>query len=371
MQFVAPKTLEREPQVTPGRPQDTLHREDASVPPAADVNRILDLIARFVKTRRISLPEQFQQKDRMNHRRVSATGFAQVLHLIGVFITKPQIDRLCQFYNDAQNNFVDYPRFIADVEAKVGQIFGDRAANSLVANEIPSYGFSNSTYLVQQSVPTAEDLEWRGVLSQLSAFVYRRRIRLYDFFEAFDTLRHGTVSQQKFRTVCGQAELPLTAEQIEICLRAFAVPNTPDLVNYRNFCAQVNAIFGPTELNRTPLQPRASHVLTRPDPSTTLRKLPDAEEAELQAILTRMRRDVVTRRMNVKEQFWDYDTKPRKSFISMQQFKQCIARLGLATRPREFEVLCKHYSSTNMNDMNYMAFCNDVDPPINQSDHPP
>jgi hypothetical protein len=42
-----------------------------------------------------------------------------------------------------------------------------------------------------------------------------------------------------------------------------------------------------------------------------------------------------------REQFWDYDHKPRKSLITMQQFKQCIARLGLASRPHDFDVLCK------------------------------
>jgi Ca2+-binding EF-hand superfamily protein len=366
MQVIAPKTLEAEPQVTPLRPEETIYREIAPPQPAADVDRIIDNIARFVKSRRIFLPEQFKQKDKMNHRRVSATGFAQVLHLIGVFITKPQIDRLCQFYNDPQNNFVDYTRFIADVDAKVGLLFGDRAANSLVAQPIPSYGFSNSTYLVQQAPLSPDDLEWRGVLGRLSAFLFRRRIRLYEFFEGFDPLRHGTVSKQKFRTVCGQAELPLTEEQIEICLRTFAVPGTPDLFNYRTFCAQVNEVFGPTELNKTPLRPRPSRELPQSNPSETVRRLPEAEEIELQAVLTRMKREVIARRINVKEQFWDYDKRPRKSFISMQQFKQCIARLGLATRPREFDVLCDHYSCTDMNDMNYLAFCRDIDPSHSQ-----
>jgi Ca2+-binding EF-hand superfamily protein len=365
LQFVAPKTLEREPQVTPPPPQETLYKHTRSITtgaPAPDVDRILESIARFVRTRRVSLPEQFKLKDKMNHRRVTVTGFAQVLHLLGLYISKPEIDRLCQFYNDPQNNFVDYPRFVADVEAKVGRIFGDRASFSLVCNEIPSYGFSNSMYLVQRNEMPQEDLLWPGILSRLSAFVYRRRVRLREFFEGFDSLRHGIVPKQKFRTVCGQAELPLTPEQIDTVLKTFSVDGKDDMFNYREFCDAVNVVFGPTELNRTPLQPGLTHVETRPDPSETLCPLPDDEEREFQLLLQRMRSDVITKRMNVREQFWDYDHKPRKCFISMQQFKQSIARLGLASKPRELEILSKHYCCTDLNDMNYAAFCNDVDP---------
>jgi Ca2+-binding EF-hand superfamily protein len=365
IQFVAPKTLEREPQVTPLRPQEALFRHTRSIAtaaPAPDVDRILDQIGRFVKTRRLSLTEQFKQKDKMNHRRVTATGFAQVLHLLGLFISKPEIDRLCQFYNDPQNNFVDYPRFMVDVDSKIGRLFGDRAKSSLVCNEIPSYGFNNSMYLVQQKTVPEEDRQWQGILRRLSAFVYRRRIRIQEFFGGFDGLRHGIIPKQKFRTVCGQAEFPITPEQIEICLAAFPVQGKDDMFNYRAFCSQVNAVFGPTELNRTPLQPGLTHAKTREDPSETLYQLDESEDKELQTILSRMRGDVITRRMNVREQFWDYDRKPRKCYISMQQFKQSIARLGLASKPREFEILCKHYCCTDLNDMNYAAFCNDVDP---------
>jgi Ca2+-binding EF-hand superfamily protein len=298
----------------------------------------------------------------MNHRRVSATGFAQVLHLIGVFITKAQIDKLCWFYNDPQNNFVDYPRFIEHVDAKVGQIFGDRASTALVVHPIPAYGFEHSDYLVQQRRFGPQDVEWADIRNRLSAFVYRRRIRIHEFFEGFDPLRHGQVSTQKFRTVCGQADLPLTEAQIQVILGRFAVEDKPDMFNYREFCEQVNELFGPTELNRTPLRPRVTRKTTRPDPSATLQPLRSPDDVEFDEIIGRMRRIVRTRRMNIKEQFWDYDQKPRKCFVSMQQFKQSIARLGLTNNPRDFEVLCKRYCSTDMNDMNYQAFCNDVDP---------
>jgi Ca2+-binding EF-hand superfamily protein len=365
IQFIAPKNLEKDPQTTPPCPGETIRQRSGvqtTVRPTAEIDKILDLVARFVQCRRISLPEQFQLKDKMNHRRVSATGFAQVLHILGIFITKAQIDKLCWFYNDPQNNFVDYPHFIKDVYAKAIRIFGDRASSSLVVHPIPAYGFENSDFLVQQRQVCPWDLEWQEILERLSAFVYRRRIRILEFFEGFDALRHGIVPKQKFRTVCGQADLPLTPKQIDAVLEHFSVPDKSDMFNYREFCREVNAVFGPTDLNKTPLREGKIRAVTRPDPSETLQSLKSPKDIEFEEILERMRRIVRSRRMNIREQFWDYDRKPRKCYISMQQFRQSIARLGLTKKPRDLEILCKRYCSTDLNDMNYYAFCNDIDP---------
>ena len=45
------------------------------------------------------------------------------------------------FHNDPETNLVQYPKFIADVDYKVGLIFGDRASTALLAREIPRHGF--------------------------------------------------------------------------------------------------------------------------------------------------------------------------------------------------------------------------------------
>lgn len=363
MQFVAPMDLEKVPTTTPLSPKETLNMQTRSITatPSAEIERILDIVARFVKTRRVSLPEQFKDKDRMNHRKINQSQFAQVLQLLGLFLTKQELDKLCVFYNDPETNFVEYPKFIADVDYKVGLIFGDRASTALLPREIPPYGFENSDFLIQQRYDPNDDLTWKTILEKLSAIVYRRRLRLTEFFEGFDPLHHGTCTKQKFRTVCGQLNLPLNETEIQTVLKKFTVKNMDDMFNYRKFCKKVNKVFGPTELNRKPQKvPTPKHI--RPNPSETLQTLTPAEERELNEILERMKIMVRTRRMNIRDQFCDYDIKPHKNYISMQQFKQSITRLGLTTRVRDLELLCKKYKCTDMADMNYLAFCRAIDP---------
>ena len=363
IQAIAPMDLEKTPEVDVAIPKDTFNPrtrvvESASqVPP--DVKHILDLCARCIKTRRISLMEQFKDKDKFNHKRITPTCFAQVIQLIGVHLTKAEIDALCKHYYDSSVNFVDYTKFVADIDAMVGLIFGDRAATSLVAQPIPEYNNKDCDYIISRKVTGAPN--WDDLRQKIQSYIYKRRIRIEDFFLSFDHLRSGKVTEQKFRSFVGQTGIPLTPEEIDFLITTFHVPNTPDMVDYRTFVHKVNKIFGKQELVKKPVPKDKPRLTAMPDPSATLTALNFAEETKMNEILARMRTAVVTRRMNIREQFEDYDRAPHKNYITKQQFKQCIARLGLSNDPREFEVLCKRYKCTDLDDVNYHAFCDDID----------
>lgn len=363
---IAPLDLEKTPQVNPEVPAEKYQTRSLVLRPEKDmtatVEQILSNVAKFVRSRRLSLIEQFKDKDRLNHKRTSATGFAQVIQLIGVHISKDEIDTLCTFYNDPNTNFVDYVRFCQDVEQRTGQIFGDTASNSIVINPIPQYSKEESPYLVSAKSTVPSD-DWSCILKNLQTYIYKRQIRLTDFFKAFDPLNRGTVTQQKFNSVVGQTGLPLTAKQMELVAFRFTPHGQSDMFDYRSFCKEVNEIFGPTELQKVPQSENDKRVESLPDPSKTLQVLDVAQERALNEIIKRMHNEVVTKRMNISEQFIDYDRAPRKNYITKQQFKQCIARLGLSTNPKEFDILCKKYRCTDLDDMNYMAFCNDIEGP--------
>lgn len=56
---------------------------------------------------------------------------------------------------------------------------------------------------------------WSEICQKLQTFVYKRGVRLEDFFLAFDFHHVGHVTKQKFRSVVGQTDLPLTEKDIE------------------------------------------------------------------------------------------------------------------------------------------------------------
>ena len=362
---VAPIELEKTPTVNPSTPKDTVRMSSISNEnkvPNAIVKRLLDDCARRVKSRRIMLMEQFKDKDPLNHKRITASHFAQIIQLIGVHITKQEVNELCKYYNDPKCNLVDYAEFVSDIDKLVGLIFGDRASSSIVVRPIPSYGNEKDCpYIVSQLSTAGHVFDWKELCSKLQTYVFKRGIRLEDFFLAFDFHHMGYVTKQKFRSVVGQTDLPLTSEQIDIILDTFTVPNQEDLFDYKSFCKDINDVFYVPELQKKPLDDGLAKSRALPDPSMTLQKLNERDEEECQNILKRMRYLVLTRRMNIREQFMDYDSRPRKNYITRQQFKQSIARLGLSASPAEFNILCKKYRCTDLDDMNYQQFCNDID----------
>ena len=358
--FTAPQDLEKTPTVTPvtlAQLNKTTERALKVVTP--QVRQILEEIAKFVTKKRLCLLDQFRDFDKMNHLKINASRFTRVLQLIGCYLSKSRIDTLVSYYNDPYTNFVDYGLFVKDVDEMTGQLFGDNHTQ-IVSSGYPNYGNPDSEYLVSvRSGPIAAPTK-ENIMKKLQSFVYKRRVRLHDFFLSFDSLRRGVVSKQKFHTVVGQAELPLTGDEIEFCLSEWEDPERKDMFNYRNFLKEVNAVFGPTELAKTPLKdPSLPGVI--PEPSKTIQTLTPTEENFVQIIMRRMKEKVSTRRMNIRDQFEDYDRKPHKRYITKQQFRQSIARLGLSTDKYELDALCKKYKNTDLDEVNYDQFCIDLD----------
>lgn len=133
------------------------------------------------------------------------------------------------------------------------------------------------------------------------------------------------------------------------------------MFDYKTFCKEISTIFYVSDWVKNPLDSGMTRSRALPDPSNTLQRLCERDEDDLARILKRMKYTVLTRRMNIKEQFTDYDKHPRKNYITKQQFKKSIARLGLSSNPTELDLLCKKYRCTDLDDMNYNQFCNDID----------
>jgi hypothetical protein len=98
-----------------------------------------------------------------------------------------------------------------------------------------------------------------------------------------------------------------------------------------------------------------------PDPSKTLSSIDVAKQARINVILGRMQKYVATRRVDVRQQFQDYDKGPHRNYITKAQFKLCIGRLGLTNDDEEMELLCERYRCTDLDEQNYHAFCNDIE----------
>jgi Ca2+-binding EF-hand superfamily protein len=369
MSFVAPKTLERMPTLVPLKPSElsakTISERTQKAIPTPQVERVLKVINRFVIARKIPLREQFLDKDPHNHEQVSVNSFTQVIQLMGVHLCKAEIDLLCHFYIDVDTHFVRYPDFIDDVIAIGGIDFGENSPTKLVVNPRPDYSIDIQKYVATCPKISAEQLHWRALLPKIQSFVLKRRIRIVEFFENFDRLSHGIVTIQKFRSVAGQLDLPLSEDELQFVSKLFALESKPDLFNYKLFCDQINEIFGVPKLHRTPSRDATCRAAYLPDPSTRLNEMSPEAQRKVDKIIQRMQHFVSTRRVECRHQFDDYDKAPHRNYVTKAQFKQCVGRLGLTNDDEELELLCQRYRCTDLDEQNYLAFVNDIEATCN------
>lgn len=120
----------------------------------------------------------------------------------------------------------------ADLKASQGKLH-THPANSLLA-----------TITNKHTLQIENDIE-----KYIKAEAFLEQFRIKDFFEDFDKLRKGYVTEDKvasahrqFRTGLALLKIHLTEDQIQALIAKYRIPNS-DLVNYLSFCDSVEKQF--------------------------------------------------------------------------------------------------------------------------------
>ena len=92
----------------------------------------------------------------------------------------------------------------------------------------------------------------RTKTKQVKDRVYSERVRLRDFFIDFDKKRTGCVSKPQFVSAMSIAGFRLTSLQIHELCEQYPSDVADKPVRWRDFCDDVNAVFAPARLEKTP-----------------------------------------------------------------------------------------------------------------------
>ena len=230
-----------------------------------------------------------------------------------------------------------------------------------------------------------------GSFSQVKDRVFSERVRIQDFFIDFDKKRTGNVSKTQFVSAMSIAGFRLTSLQIHELCEQYPSDAADKPVRWRDFCDDVNAVFAPARLEKTPgaLVPQSSrksldcdplrHSSSRSIKSEDLKFLKndldrtvselsgstvagDATERLLDAIEERVR----ARYVDVAPLFRDHNKNPnspkRVNSVTATQFAAVLKthiRPGLTEE--ETALLVEHFGDGS-GMVNYARFAATVDP---------
>eukprot|EP00108_Taenia_solium_P009634 TsM_000896800 transcript=TsM_000896800 gene=TsM_000896800 len=242
---------------------------------------------------------------------------------------------------------VDYRRFASDV------------ARINIEEEIAKHGVPNreaSSDVHQLNKTDLQTPSVQQVLERIGFAVYRRGIRVQDFFIDFDPLRHDEVTENQFKLALDRALGPeIQPKDAQKLANFFRSKKNRDMIAYRQFCREE------MDLDKRPLvQP------LRPYPGALSRPLPllgEEERMKLSEVITRLREKVRRERIPTYQYFRDYDAGTSLSRkITPSQLARLLHFLKLEVSPEECRLLSLKFADPTANYVNYAAFCEAIDP---------
>ncbi|CAH8628739.1 unnamed protein product [Heterobilharzia americana] len=175
---------------------------------------------------------------------VTMNNFRQLVSMFGFCLSSEEIDAIISRYaNDDGFNYLEFLNHLCQSTAKESEYKYPERLECL----------QKTNMLGKQSVemePVLRDAE--GVMDILKAEVYRRRLRLSDWFRDHDKLNHGYLPRITFRRCLGVLSLQTGETNLSVLEDRYKGP-LPDTINWRAFVADIETIFQTANLEKDPL----------------------------------------------------------------------------------------------------------------------
>lgn len=339
----------------------------------------IKVLINTIKANRILLKPSFADFDITKKQRVTVHQFSRVLKQLQIMPSDEAFEVICKKYFDKSNTReIDYVSFCHDVDkpqdmfAELGITMdtfkpstSDKISGSVIGKAMKSNFFESTTKGINVlenrfSKPTinlANDP--RDVEERIQAQVITKRTRIGEFFRDYDKLRKGKVTGNQFTTVLSMLDFKLSDEEYDFLTEKYKTDD--GMVRYVEFVENIDSAFTIKGLDKNP----TIKVAPVAKPALLKKKLEydDEEEKEMINLMEEYRKVVITRMLNLKPMFQDFD-KTKSGYVTKTQFVRVLNQLGIDLPHDVLSLLLKKYMDKgNAHEVNYFEFINDVDKP--------
>lgn len=369
--FTLPE-LEKNPLATFEQP---LHLTTKSKPTLSEEEEsalqvVLDYIKRQVRQRRILLKPLFQDFDMAikglyKTRHITRERFRRALATANIRLSDEQCKALWAKYDDDGDGQVNYEWFLEDVdqiyeESRLAASQSQSQQHNVYTRNLPWRGPESTSEMSEEEVDEVEN--------RLRECLFGRRTRLVEFFQQFDRLHSGVITKNQFRQVLDMGSVRVSEREFQGLVSRYHSDRIPNGVSWVQFNDSLESVFTGKGLEKNPLanipdgrQLVEQRIMSRTQPKRVSR----APEETVQAILSRVRKNVESRNINLKPTFLDFD-RLRKGFIPKSRWGQAQGILRLGLEGDEWEILFERYKHPETDDFCYTKFLEEIDPPPSQ-----
>lgn len=280
-----------------------------------------------------------------------------------------------KYFDKGNTKEVNYFNFCKDVDRPEDMFPGYSPKNQvpLLSNEEQKTGqgfFAGSTRDInvlesrfsQPPVNIANDPT--DVEDRLRAMVVMKRVRIEEFFRDFDKLRKGKVTINQFTSILSMLNFNLTDAEFSSLALQYKTNDPDNQFDYFAFCKSINQAFTTQGIDKDPTV--TVKPVNQEDTFLARRKyleISEEDQKNLDDIMEQYRVAVQNRRINLKPQFQDFDV-TKNGHVTKMQFLRVLAQLGIYAPESVLQLVLKKFMDRgNIDEVNYVDFCNFVDRP--------
>ncbi|CAF0920343.1 unnamed protein product [Adineta ricciae] len=309
------------------------------------VSEILAVIIEKVKKRRLVLFPFFKPYDRSKAftRACTKHQFGRVLRTLDLIPSPHDFNILCKKFEDRETGDINYALFCQMTEQDFVAIKIESEEEYPCDRARADEEQKREKLIVQ--IDTS-NVNMNDLMGRIRHHVLINRIRVKEFFEDFDPLRLGTVSQTRFIRVLaslgltGLDGIPLTEAQMFALCNQYRHPEQRDLIQWKQFESDVESVFTLSDLEKAPTVQVSPQTIYEMPPSGTpdWANIGPYNQTELHEAMSAWKASCDQRRLEVYQPFKQFD-RHNRGHVTRGQFRQCLAIAGLPYTQRQLEAV--------------------------------
>ncbi|KAJ3380738.1 hypothetical protein HDU92_005792 [Lobulomyces angularis] len=320
------------------------------------INKMRD----HLKLRKSSIKPFFKDFDKLYTGYVTKSQFRQCLTYAQCYVSEEEFDVLSKKWGTNETNSgkrVCYLLFLKELE-------GQEKSSPF----IKSFENIDASNHEKKSVLEGDDVT--KLLNKIKTKVKTQRIRVIDYMQDFDHLKHGKITKNKFKRALHVLLSNLNEVELNTLEKLYESKVDNQMVEYLKFSDEVESVFTVKGLDKTPTrEPEVFKNYVYESGSEPLKPLsPKNEDKTLTKCLERLNEKVRQRRLDVLGFLEDYDF-VNEGTITTNQFRSILGTVGLPVDDAEILSLSRRFGTTRNKDrINYRAFAETLTPSIDLDD---
>ncbi|KAI9207587.1 uncharacterized protein BJ171DRAFT_561416 [Polychytrium aggregatum] len=333
-----------------------------------ELTKLATILSRFrehLRIRQSSIKPFFKDFDRLCTGHVTKVQFRQCLTYMKVDVTDEEFQILCKRYGVSGkgpnpkdpikdgSERICYLMFLKEshlMHIKEWEEEMERLEKQQREKK-PAHEINSLDILLRQKRQLSS-LEIEKLLNRIKIKAKSERIRVIDFMEDFDHLRHGQITQNEFRRALKLLYSNLNEIELRTIEDLYKSESDPRMVNYVAFSDAIESVFTSKGLESDPLHCPADFD---PLPDVEPMLLPD-DKPVFDKVMDRLSERVAQRGIDVLSYLEDYDF-VREGTITTNQFRAVLNGIALPVDDQEILALARHFThDKNLDRINYRAF---------------